>query len=132
MFKTMFSLKESMNKTLPIYLISGIIGLISLYAGLTGQKILFVNNPRTALITLAIVGFMMCSTGALAPFITNAPAHPLSLLGYTLGIIAMIIALNQIFNWGIPYISDPKNGLIVLSVLIVVKIVIARFGFIFK
>lgn len=121
-----------MNKTLPIYLLAGIIGLLSLYGGLSGQKILFINSPKTALITLAIVGFIMCSTGALAPFITNAPSHPLTLMGYTLGIVALIIALNQIFNWGIPLINDPKNALIVLSILIVVKIVIARFGFMFK
>jgi hypothetical protein len=136
MYKSLFSLiifgGMYMNKTLPIYLLSGIIGLISLYGGLSGQKILFVNNARTASITLAVVGFIMCSTGALAPFINKAPVHPLSLAGYILGVLALTIALIQIFNWNVPIFGVPRYALISLGLIIVVKIIIARFGFIFK
>jgi hypothetical protein len=44
------------------------------YAGLSGKQILFINGPRTAVITLGIIGFAMCMImPAIGKFISNAP-----------------------------------------------------------
>lgn len=60
-------------------------GLI-VYAGLSGRQILFINGPRTAVITLGTIGFAMCMImPTIGKFISNAPAHPLTIMGTSSG-----------------------------------------------
>jgi len=105
-----------------------ITGLI-VYAGLSGKQILFINEPRTAVITLGIVGFAMCMImPTIGKFISNAPAHPLAIMGYIFGAIALLTAVAQIFKWNIPMICDPKIALFVVAGCIVIKSIIGRFA----
>ena len=105
-----------------------IIGLI-VYAGLSGKQILFINGPRTAVITLGIIGFAMCMImPTIGKFISNAPAHPLTIMGYIFGAIALFTTVAQIFKWNIPIIYDPKIALFVVAGCIVIKSIIGRFA----
>lgn len=118
-----------MQGIFPLYLFTGLVGALALVAGLTGVNLPFIHNPRSAAIILAVAGFLMCSTGLIALFVTKAPAHPLSLAGYALGILAMLTGVVQIFNLKFPYLSDPRIALLVLGGIIIIKAVIARFNF---
>lgn len=117
---------------LVVFITSSILGLIVLWLGLSGNKFLFITDTRSAAITLVSIGFLMCSTGALSQFITKAPAHPLTILGYLIGTVLLVILLTQIFNWNIPFIKDSQNALITIAILILVKVVIARFIYLIK
>lgn len=87
---------------------------------------LFLAGPRAAAITLGIIGLLLCMLGA-GKFISAAPAHPLSILGYLLGTVAAIAVLSQIFKWELPWVGDPRTALIVLAVCMIAKSFIARF-----
>jgi hypothetical protein len=103
-----------------------ITGLI-VYAGLSGKQIFFINGPRTAVITLGIIGFAMCMImPTIGKFISNAPAHPLSIMGYIFGAVALLTAVTQIFKWNIPIIYDPKIALYVVAGCIFIKSIIGR------
>ena len=105
-----------------------ITGLI-VYAGLSGKQVLFITGPRTAVITLGIIGFAMCMImPTIGKFISNAPAHPLTIMGYIFGAIALLTAVAQIFKWIIPIIYDPKIALFVVAGCIVIKSIIGRFS----
>lgn len=105
-----------------------ITGLI-VYAGLSGKQILFINEPRSAVITLGAIGFAMCMImPTIGKFISNAPAHPLTIMGYIFGTIALLTTLAQIFKWKIPILYDPKIALFVVAGCIVIKSVIGRFA----
>jgi hypothetical protein len=105
-----------------------ITGLI-VCAGLSGKQILFINGPRTAVITLGVIGFAMrMIMPSIGKFISNAPAHPLTIMGYGFGAIALLAITVQIFKWNIPIINDPKNALFVVAGCIVIKSVIGRFA----
>ena len=105
-----------------------ITGLI-VYAGLSGHQILFINGPRTAVITLGIIGFAMCMImPTIGKFISNDPAHSLTIMGYIFGSIALLTAVTQIFKWNIPIIYDPKIALFVVAGCIVIKSIIGRFA----
>lgn len=99
-------------------------GLI-VYAGLSGKKVWFIEGPRSAVITLRAIGMAFC-TFSVGKFITTAPAHPLSILGYLIGAVALITFLTQIFQWKLPVVYDPTAALWVLTVCIVAKTVIGR------
>lgn len=115
-----------MVKMLPLYLIAGLAGAIAFFCGFTGKKILFITDARSAVITLAAVGFLMCSLGALSPFVTKAPLHPFTITGYVLGSLALLAGIVQLFNLKVPVLSNPKTALIIIGVIIIIKIIIAR------
>lgn len=100
-------------------------GLI-VYAGLSGKQIWFVNGPRSAAITLGAIGMAFC-TISVGRFITAAPAHPLTILGYLIGAVALLAFLTQVFHWELPVVTDPTNALWVIAICVVIKTVIARF-----
>ena len=121
-----------MLRNLPVYIISGIIGLVSFYAGFTGKRILFVSGPRSAVIVLVIIGIIMCSSASMGIFISKAPAHPLTIIGYILGSLALFTGVVQIFRLKVHFFSDPKNALFFIVAVIVVKFIIARLSFLIR
>ncbi len=104
-----------------------ITGLIT-WAGLSNRKILFINGPRSAVIVLGIIGVVAFCTISVGKFISAAPAHPLTIAGYVLGMVAMFTFLTQIFKWNVPIIGEPRTALLVLTGCILVKSIIARVG----
>lgn len=103
-------------------------GLI-VFAGLSGKQILFINGPRSAAITLGVIGFAMCMImPTIGKFISNAPSHPLTIMGYIFGTIALLTAATQIFKWGIPVIHAPQTALLIIAGCIVIKSLIGRFA----
>jgi hypothetical protein len=78
---------------------------------------------------LGAIGFAMCMmTPTIGKFIWNAPANPLAILGYLLGVIALFITAAQIFKWNIPFIYDPRIALLMVAFCIIVKSVLGRFA----
>jgi hypothetical protein len=108
----------------------GVTALI-VYAGLSGKKILFVDGPRSAAITLGAIGMAFCAI-SVGRFISGAPAHPLSIVGYLVGTIALVAFLTQVFQWKISVLQDPATALWVIAVCIAIKTVVARLYFLIR
>lgn len=116
-------------KGIGILLAEWFITSLIVYAGLSGKQILFINGPRSAVITLGAIGFTMCMImPTIGKFISNAPAHPLTIMGYIFGTIALLTTAIQIFKWKIPLLYDPKIALFVVAGCIVIKSIIGRFA----
>ena len=110
--------------------ILAVTGLI-VYAGLCGKRLWFVEGPRSAAITLAAVGMAFC-TISVGRFISAAPAHPLTILGYLIGTVALLAFLTQVFQWKMPVVSDPVSALWVIAVCVALKTVIGRLYFLVR
>ncbi|MEG1811549.1 MAG: hypothetical protein RR232_07905 [Clostridia bacterium] len=93
--------------------------------GLFDVKINFINDTRMAVIVLGVLGMLFCIPGVIR-FIKRAPMHILSLVGYLLGAMAMLIFFAQLFMLKIPVIGNPKLALVILAAIIVLKGVIGR------
>lgn len=117
-----------MPKVLPVYILSALAAAVAASSGFSGHPIWFIRDTRTAVIALAAAGFVMCSTGAIFQFVQKAPLHALTILGYMLGSLALFAGLAQLFRWGVPYLSDARTALLVMTVAIAAKIIIARFA----
>lgn len=76
-------------------------------------------------VIIGIFGMLLC-TGAVGKFISKAPFHLFTILGYILGTIALFILMTQIFNWNIPIIRDSRSAAILLIAIIIIKIAIAQ------
>ncbi len=95
------------------------------YAGLSGKKIWFVEGPRSAAITLGAIGMAFC-TISVGRFINAAPAHPLTILGYLIGTVALLAFLGQIFQWKLPVVAEPTAALWGIAVCVALKTIIGR------
>lgn len=101
-------------------------GLI-VFAGLYGKQILFINGPRFSVITLGAIDFIMCMVmPSVGLFVRNAPVHPVTIVAYIVGLVALLITLVQVFHWNIPVAKDPTMALYIVTSCIVVKSMIAR------
>jgi drug/metabolite transporter (DMT)-like permease len=113
-------------KHIEILILITLIAALFVAAGLSGNKILFIDGPRPAVIALGIVGMALCAI-SVGKAITAAPASILAILGYLFGAVALLAFLTQIFKWEIPFIGEPKNALIVLGSSMVIKSFLSRF-----
>lgn len=105
--------------------------VLMMAVGISGNRILFISGPRSASITLGVIGFFLCMI-SVGKFVTAAPFHPLTILGYFLGTLALLTLLTQIFRWKLPFIYEPKTALYILAACIILKTVIGRFSNLLK
>jgi len=98
----------SMGKALPLYIIAGAVGLLALFSELTGIRLPLLPTPRAAVITLTLIGLLMCSLGAIGTFI-KAPLHPITLAGYLLGAFAFLCGWYRCT--GSPYLISPTHAM---------------------
>lgn len=115
-------------KNIQVLIFEIVVVSLMVWFGFSGCKILFLQGPRSATISLGIIGMLLC-TLSVGKFISAAPAHPLTILGYIFGIVAMIAFLSQIFRWNLPFIGDARTALIILAVCMIAKSTIARFSY---
>ncbi|MFA7538793.1 MAG: hypothetical protein WCY96_07560 [Candidatus Cloacimonadaceae bacterium] len=116
-------------KGIGILAVEWLITCLIVFAGLSGKQVLFINGPRSAVITLGAIGFALCMImPTIGKFISNAPAHPLTIMGYIFGTIALLATATQIFTWKVPILHDPKTALFVVAGCIVIKSIIGRFA----
>ncbi|NMA17258.1 MAG: hypothetical protein GX939_00605 [Clostridiaceae bacterium] len=113
-------------KNIEILIMEVILSAVFVALGLTNTKVLFLQGPRTMTIVLGIMGMLLC-TMSIGKFISAAPAHPLTILGYILGAVALTTFVTQVFKIGIPVLEDPEKALVILAVAMVLKGLIARF-----
>ncbi|MDP4153554.1 MAG: hypothetical protein Q8865_08990 [Bacillota bacterium] len=118
-------------KNVSILIFEVILTGLFLFLGLTGKKLFFLQGARSSVITLGIIGMLLC-TISVGKFISSAPSNPLTILGYIFGTIAMIAFLTQVFNWNIPIFNNSKSALIILAVSLIAKGTIARFNQLIK
>ena len=118
-------------KGLGIAAVTVVITVLVVAAGLSGARFLFISGPKSAAITLGTVGFFLCMI-SVGKFVTAAPFHPLTILGYLIGTLALLAFLTQIFGWKLPFIYEPTLALYVIAACIILKTAIARFGDLIK
>ncbi|NLZ66996.1 MAG: hypothetical protein GX910_05050 [Clostridiaceae bacterium] len=112
-------------KNIEILIMEVILAAVFVTLGLTNMKVLFLQGPRVMTIVLGIMGMLLC-TISIGKFISTAPAHPLTILGYVVGVVALTAFVTQVFKIGIPVLENPKKALVILAVALVLKGFIAR------
>ena len=106
-----------------------IIGLALLFAaitfiGVTGKKVPLLSNIRVDIILLVIIGMAICQQGGIGRVATTGQwAHPLSIIGYLLGGIILIVTLAVFVGWKLPFIANDQQGLLAITVLACLKVV---------
>jgi len=113
----------------PAVITPTIIGLALLAAavvfiGVTGKKVPLLSNIRTDIILLVIIGMAMCTQGGIGRVAaTGAWTHPLSIIGYILGGLILLITLAVFVGWKLPFIANDQQALLIIAILAGLKVV---------
>jgi len=113
----------------PAVITPTIIGLALLFAaitfiGVTGKKIPLLSNIRVDIVLLVIIGMTICSQGGIGRVAAMGQwTHPLSIIGYLLGGLILIITLAVFAGWKLPYIANDQQALLAIAILASLKVV---------
>jgi len=113
----------------PAVITPTIIGLALLAAaivfiGVTGKKMPLLSNIRVDIILLVIIGMTICTQGGIGRVAaTGQWTHPLSIIGYILGGLILIITLAVFVGWKLPFIASDQQALFVIAILASLKVV---------
>jgi hypothetical protein len=106
-----------------------IVGLAILFAavtfiGATGKRVPVLSNIRADILLLVIIGMTICSQGGIGRVAaTGQWAHPLSILGYLLGGLILLITLAVFVGWRLPFIANNQQALLAIVILASLKVV---------
>jgi hypothetical protein len=113
----------------PTVITPTIIGLILLAAavvfiGVTGKKIPLLSNVRVDIILLVVIGMTICTQGGIGRVAaTGEWSHPLSIIGYILGALILLITLAVFVGWRLPYIQNDQQALLIIAILASLKVI---------
>ena len=104
----------------------GILASLLVWAVLSSREIPLISGDRAAFFTLLIIGFAMCSFGALSNIQPNEWLHPMNLIGITLGSLAVLLGVAVLTGIELPLVSGDRAAFITLAIIISSKVVLAR------
>ncbi len=112
---------------LSIVLVLAVVGLI---AGVVAQwRLPLISGPRSALITLFVLGFVMCAAGGLSSKTERdgfSWSSPFLIIGMFLGAAAVYILYAGLSGRELPFVSGEYGAFVALAVVMVAKLVNSR------
>ncbi len=114
--------------TQPAVITPTIIGLALIFAavtfiGVTGKKVPLLSNIRVDIILLVIIGMTVCTQGGIGRVAaTGQWTHLLSIIGYILGGLILLITLAVFVGWRLPFIANDQQALLVIAILASLKV----------
>lgn len=108
----------------PSILILALLAAVVVFIGATGKRVPLLSSVRLDILLLVIIGMTMCTQGGIGRVAaTGQWSHPLSIIGYILGGLILLITLAVFVGWKLPYIHTDQQALIAIAVLIGLKVV---------
>ena len=101
----------------------GLLAAVVVYIGVTGRKVPLLSNIRLDIILLVIIGMAICTQGGIGRVAaTGEWLHPLSIVGYILGGLILLITVAVFTGWKLPYIQTDQQALLAIAILATVKV----------
>ena len=116
-------LSTGVNLVISIGLV--VLAAVLAFRALTGMKIPLITSDRTALLAIFLIGFAMCGLGISRISATGQWSHPLTIIGYVLGLLAMLFAAAGYFGSHFAFVHDPRGAMIAVLAVIMLKLFLA-------
>ena len=108
----------------PSIIVLALLAAAVVFVGVTGRKVPLLSNVRVDIILLVIIGMMICTQGGIGRVaVTGQWSHPLSIIGYILGGLILLITLAVFVGWKLPYIQNNQQALLAIAILAGLKVV---------
>jgi hypothetical protein len=112
----------------PVVITPNVIALALLAAAITfidvtGQRVPFLSNSRVDIILLVAIGMAICSQCGIGRVAAIGQwLHPLSMVGYILGGLILLVTLSVFIGWNLPYIQNDQQALLAIAILACLKV----------
>jgi nucleoside recognition membrane protein YjiH len=106
----------------PSVVVMGLLAAAVLVVLLTGVKVPLLSNLRISLVVVVVLGMAMCASGIGRMAAANQWGHPLSIVGYLLGALILIVAAAAFFGLKLPFIVGDRQALVTIGILIAAKV----------
>lgn len=108
----------------PGILILALLAAAVVFVGVTGKKVPLLSSIRLDIVLVVLLGMAICTQGGIGRVAaTGQWTHPLSIVGYILGGLILLIALSVFTGWKLPYIQSDQQALLVIAILAGLKVV---------
>jgi hypothetical protein len=93
------------------------------FIGATGKKVPLLSNVRVDIVLLVIIGMTICTQGGIGRIATTGQwSHPLSIIGYILGGLILLITLAVFTGWKLLFIQNDQQAFIAIAILASLKV----------
>ncbi len=94
-----------------------------IWAGLSGRKLPLLSNLKIDILLVVGLGMAICAQGGIGRVAaTGAWIHPLSILGYLLGGLILLVTLASFAGWKLPLIAGDRQALLAVTALAGLKV----------
>lgn len=108
----------------PSIIVLILLAAVVVFIGVTGKKVPLLSNVRVDILLLIVIGMAICSQGGIGRVAaTDQWSHPLSILGYVLGGLILLVTLAVFVGWKLPYIHNDQQALLAIAVLASLKVI---------
>lgn len=108
----------------PTILILGLLAAAVIFLALKGTTLPLLSNLKFDLVIIVLLGMAICAQGGIGRVAaTGEWSHPLSIVGYLLGGLILLITLAVFLGWKLPYIQTDQQAIIAVTILAGLKIV---------
>jgi hypothetical protein len=108
----------------PTILVLALIAAAVVFVGATGKKVPLLSNIRVDIIMLVVLGMAICTQGGIGRVAAiGAWTHPLSIVGYILGGLILLVTLVVFAGWKIPLVQNDQQALLFIAALACLKVV---------
>jgi hypothetical protein len=90
-------------------------------------RIPFIKSDRAAFGIVFLVGLGLCAVGGIGHAAARGWFDPVSILGYILGTLAMLLGLSVLFRIRVGPIQNDRAALFALAGIIAAKLVVSLF-----
>lgn len=106
----------------PTIVVLALLAAAVVYIGASGSHLPFLGSLNTDIVLLVLLGMAICALGGIGRVAAARQwSHPLSILGYVLGGLILLIAAAALIGWKLPLIQDSRQALIAIALLIGLK-----------
>lgn len=94
------------------------------FIGVTAKRVPVLSSVRVDIILLVLIGMAICTQGGIGRVAaTGEWTHPLSIIGYLLGGLILLITLAVFVGWKLPFIANDQQALLAIAILAGLKLV---------
>lgn len=110
----------------PSIIILGVLAVAVTFLAWRGTGLPLLSSPKISLAVVLLLGMVICAQGGIGRVAAAGQwAHPLSIFGYLLGAVILLVAAAVFFNIELPFIASPQQALIVVAALMAGKVFVS-------
>lgn len=94
-----------------------------IFVSLTGKKLPLLSNLKINILLVVGLGMAICAQGGIGRVAAlGVWAHPLSIIGYILGGLILLVTVSVFTGWKLPLITGDRQALLAVTILAGLKV----------